>query len=92
MNKKTMILLIVLLFSIGLIVGSLFSNSNASAASSEITDSEIIISEDIVLPTVVEDTSNLFVIVAKFIDKILYVVVVGVFSLITKGLELIFGI
>lgn len=78
MKNKKILLIIVSLFTMGILIGSLFSNGEIEASS----DSAFYI----------EDKRNLFVLIAKFLDNIVYSVINLAFEGLKKVLEAIFGI
>lgn len=78
MKNKKILLIIVSLFTMGILIGSLFSNGEIVASS----DSAFYI----------EDKRNLFVLIAKFFDNLVYSVINLAFEGLKKVLEAIFGI
>ncbi len=78
MKNKKILFIIISLFVMGILIGSLFSNGEVEISS----DSAFYI----------EDKRNLFVVIAKFFDNIVYSVINLVFEGLKKVLEAIFGI
>lgn len=78
MKNKKISFIIISLFVMGILIGSLFSNGEVEISS----DSAFYI----------EDKRNLFVVIAKFFDNIVYSVINLVFEGLKKVLEAIFGI
>lgn len=82
-----------------LVIALIFLILNSSKLSSDASNLDSF-EEDITKPgndydsniTYVSDTNNVFVIIAKFLDKIVTFIVEGTFNIIGKGFELIFGI
>ena len=78
MKNKKILFIIISLFIMGILIGSLFSNG------------EVAVSNDSAF--YIEDKRNLFVIIAKFFDNIVYSVINLAFEGLKKVLESIFGI
>lgn len=84
---------IIVLFILGVVIGGTLDNNKESEetipATTEVVDETITENTGAYY---VEKTSNVFVIVAKFLDKSVYFAVVFCFDVIAKIFEFIFGI
>lgn len=92
-DTKKIVIILVFIAAIFLILNSTgLTNKSVDKKTDDFENQITTPGNDYTKVTYVKKTNNVFIVVAKFMEKIVTFVIEGAFNIIGKGFELIFGI